>query len=101
MFAVIFSSQQAPVSQSGDGPSYAETADRMVELAQNQPGFLSIESARNADGSGITVSYWETEADIAAWKANAEHLIAQERGRTEWYSSYRTRVAKVTREYSR
>lgn len=95
MYAVIFSAQQ-----SDDTDGYGEMAAKMVELGSNMPGFIGIESARNPDGFGITVSYWETEEDIARWKAETEHLVAQQRGRDQWYSSYTTRVAEVTREYS-
>lgn len=75
-------------------------ADRMIELAREQKGFLGIESSRGTDGFGITVSYWATEEDILAWKANSEHKIAQEFGRSKWYDSFTTRVCKVEREYS-
>lgn len=95
-YAVIFSSQRN--DQPGDG--YGETAERMVELAKAQPGFLGIESARGPDGFGITVSYWESEEAIRAWKMHAEHVQARERGRTEWYDFSTTRVAKVERAYS-
>ncbi len=93
-YAVIFSSVLRE-----DAKEYGETADRMVELAAGMPGYLGIESARGADGFGITVSYWETEADIARWKREAEHRIAQDRGRSEWYLRYDLRVAKVERAY--
>jgi heme-degrading monooxygenase HmoA len=43
-------------------------ADRMVELASSQPGFLGIESAR--EEVDITVSYWADIESITAWKAN-------------------------------
>lgn len=92
-FAVIFTSSRTP----GDN-GYEKMAARMVELAARQPGFLGIESARGQDGLGITVSYWRSEADIAAWKANAEHLVAQKKGKTQWYASFATRVAKVERD---
>ena len=75
-------------------------SERMVELAQGQPGFLGAESARDANGFGITVSYWQDEASIRAWKSHAEHRIAQETGRQRWYEHYETRVAKVERAYS-
>ena len=91
-YAVIFTSQRAD----GDR-GYGEMAERMVELASKQPGFLGVESAR--EGLGITVSYWESEAAIAAWKQQAEHRVAQERGRSDWYAAYRTRVCRVEREY--
>jgi heme-degrading monooxygenase HmoA len=93
-YAVIFSSLR---SESVDG--YDEMSRRMEELARKQAGFLGIESARGADGFGITVSYWSDEAAIAAWKQNAEHLMAQSRGRGEWYSVYSVRVARVERSY--
>ena len=92
-FAVIFTSTRTP----GDN-GYEKMAARMVELAARQPGFLGIESARGQDGLGITVSYWRSEDDIAAWKKNAEHLVAQKKGKTQWYASFATRVAKVERD---
>lgn len=94
-YAVIFTSQRSPVED-----DYGDTADRMVELAGQQPGFLGAESVRDAGGQGITVSYWASEADIANWKRHAEHTLARERGRKEWYAGYETRVAHVERAYS-
>jgi heme-degrading monooxygenase HmoA len=91
-YAVIFSSTRTDVD---DG--YAQTAARMVELAQQQPGFLGVESAR--DGIGITVSYWESEEAIRNWHANAEHQLAQLEGYRNWYSAFRLRVARVERAH--
>jgi heme-degrading monooxygenase HmoA len=93
-YAVIFSSQRT----AADGAGYAAMADRMLVLAAEQPGFLGVESARGADGLGITVSYWESRAEIAAWKAHAEHLVAQQMGREKWYSAFRLRVCRVERD---
>lgn len=90
--AVIFTSLRTERDQ-----GYAVMSARMAELAAVQPGYLGIESAR--DGLGITVSYWRTEADAAAWKQVAEHLVAQRRGQEVWYADYRVRVATVTRDY--
>ena len=75
-------------------------AERMVELAQDQNGFLGIESSRGNDGFGITVSYWKSQEDIAEWRANSEHKMAQEFGRSKWYESFSIRICKVEREYS-
>lgn len=94
--AVIFSSRRT-----GHGAAdYDAAAVEMEALAERQPGFLGIESARNADGTGITVSYWATVAHAQAWKGVAEHRAVQQRGRDEWYESYRVRIAEVTRDYS-
>ncbi len=91
-YAVIFSTQRSD----GDH-GYGRMAERMVELAASQPGFLGMESARGADGFGITVSYWASEEAIANWKAHAEHRAAQQLGRRTWYAHYALRVAKVDR----
>ena len=95
-YAVIFSS----VRTSGDN-GYEQMAQRMLELATRQPGFLGVESVRGTDGFGITVSYWASQADIANWKARAEHLTAQENGKRLWYESYELRIAKVERAYGK
>lgn len=95
-YAVIFTSQRA---DGQDG--YARMAERMVELAAMQSGFLGIESVRDAEGFGITVSYWTSTDAIARWKANAEHVAAQEMGMRTWYAHYELRVAKVERAYAR
>ncbi|MBI2688238.1 MAG: antibiotic biosynthesis monooxygenase [Acidobacteria bacterium] len=91
-YAVIFSS-----TRTGYDEGYAATAARMVELAQQQPGFLGVESAR--EDVGITVSYWTSEEAIRAWHENAEHQLAQREGYRMWYKSFRLRVAKVERAY--
>ena len=95
-FAVIFSS----IRESNDSTTsedYSNTAERMVELAAQQEGFLGVESAR--DGLGITVSYWKDTDSIKNWKTNCEHKIAQAKGKDHWYKSYKTRICKVEREY--
>jgi heme-degrading monooxygenase HmoA len=94
-FAVIFTSVRD--EEPGDG--FAETDERLFELARDRPGFLGYESVA-ADGLGITVSYWESEAAIAGWKAVAEHRAAQEEGRARWFDAYEVRVARVDRAYS-
>lgn len=73
----------------------------MVELASQQPGFLGAESARGSDGFGITVSYWSTTEAISDWKANIEHLAAQDLGKQLWYRHFELRVAKVERAYGK
>ena len=92
-FAVIFTSLRRELP----GHGYEAMAERMEQLAREQPGFLGVESARGADGPGITVSYWATPADVMAWRTNAEHLMAQKLGREEWYRWYAVRVCRVER----
>ena len=96
-YAVVFTSIRTP----RDDAAYHHMAERMVELARQQPGFLGVESARDADGFGITVSYWQTLEHIAAWKAQTEHLQAQSQGHRQWYAQFELRIAKVERAYGK
>lgn len=93
-YAVIFSSRRTALD---DG--YDDTAELMVELAQQQPGFQGVESTRGPEGLGITVSYWDSLEAIQAWKRQIDHRAAQRRGRLDWYSEYHLRVCKL--EYER
>jgi heme-degrading monooxygenase HmoA len=94
-YAVIFASLRTRQDDEG----YGAAADRMMQLASDQPGYLGVDSVRDATGVGITVSYWSSEAAIAAWRRNAEHTMVREQGRKDWYAEYELRVAKVERAY--
>ncbi|RNC92412.1 MAG: antibiotic biosynthesis monooxygenase [Allomuricauda sp.] len=91
-FAVIFTNRRTE----GDN-GYAQMAEDMEKLARQQPGFIDFESARS--GLGIAISYWDSKASIANWKANVDHQIAQKRGISDWYSWYKVRICLVEREY--
>ena len=91
-YAVIFNSV---LNEPAEG--YEIMADRMVELAQQQPGFLGFESVRK--DIGITISYWENSESIKKWKQQTEHLLAQKLGKEKWYKSYALRICKVERQY--
>ncbi len=93
-YVVTFASQR----RDGDD-GYGAMADAMVALAAKQPGYLGVESARGADGFGITNSFWADEASIRAWKAEVDHLEAQRRGRSDWYAAYAVRVGRIERAY--
>jgi heme-degrading monooxygenase HmoA len=95
-YAVIFTSRRT----AGDH-GYDAMAAQMEALGSTRDGFLGIESARGADGVGITVSYWRDEASIAAWKRDSEHRRAQRGGKETWYADYEVRVAKVERAYGK
>ena len=91
-YAVIFTSTRTE----GDN-GYSKMADKMVKLAKGQKGFLGVESVR--EELGITVSYWTDLNAIKKWKENVEHSIARKKGRNEWYKYFKTRIAKVERDY--
>ena len=91
-YAVIFTTYLTD-----DLTDYEETAKRMEDLANEQDGYLGIESTRNE--LGITISYWKDLDAITKWKNNIEHTEARNRGREQWYQQYQLRICKVEREY--
>ena len=94
MYAVIF---KAEINQLDK--SYSETALRMRELAINKYGcteFVAVTEGNNE----IAISYWENQEQITKWKQDAEHLVAQELGRSTWYKSYKVEIVEVIREYT-
>lgn len=91
-YAVIFTS----LRREGD-QGYAASSERMMALAKQQSGFLGVEHAR--EGLGITISYWKDLESIKKWKNHAEHKLARNRGRSDWYLSFKVRIARVERDY--
>ncbi|MHC2834074.1 antibiotic biosynthesis monooxygenase family protein [Bacillus sp. F9_6S_D1_P_5] len=93
-YAVIFTS-----NLSNDTADYSTVADKMEELAKQQPGFLGVESARDQAGLGITISYWKSLEAIENWKQNVLHKEAKKRGREQWYENFHLRICLVEKEF--
>lgn len=91
-YAVIFTSTQRETIE-----GYSEMAEQMENLANQQEGYLGMDSAKNQ--VGITVSYWKSLEAIKIWKTNSDHLLAQQKGREQWYNWYNVKICKVEREY--
>ena len=95
-YAVMFSS----LRKGTDDKGYHQMADLMDSLSRQMPGYLGVESSRDSEGFGLTISFWQSEAAILAWREHAIHLLAQQAGRDHWYEHYELRVAKVERAYA-
>jgi len=93
MFAVIFRAKIARADA-----EYTRTASRLRELALGEYGCLEFTSVTEG-GKEIAISYWENEDQIRQWKNNAEHVLAQELGRSRWYEAYRVEIVEVRRQY--
>ena len=94
MYAVIF---KAYINELDS--EYELTAEKMRELALTKYGCTEFTSACEGQFE-IAVSYWPSLEAIAKWKQVAEHLIAQDLGKTKWYSKYEVQVTKVVRSYA-
>lgn len=88
-YVVIFASDLRD-----DSIGYEQMAKRMLEVAEEQPGFLGAQSVRDGK-AGITVSYWASMDDIKAFKSHPKHQQAQALGKSDWYQSYQVTIAKV------
>ena len=85
MFLVVFRNRKRA---SIDQAAYGAQADRMEELARQQPGYLSFKSYTSDDGEVVALSEWVDEASARAWGREAEHRAAQADGRAVWYANY-------------
>jgi len=91
-YAVIFTSTRTEVNE-----GYNETNDLLMNKAKDYPGFMGLDAVR--DGLGIAVSYWKNLEELHKWKVDTEHILAKSRGRAEWDSHYRIRIARVEMDY--
>ena len=94
--AVVFVS----IRNDADAAGYGGAAIAMDALAAAQPGYRGVDSAREAGGMGITVSYWADDAAAIAWRDHPEHTAIRERGRALWYDSYSVNVTRIERAYA-
>jgi heme-degrading monooxygenase HmoA len=89
-YAVVFTSVRTEVHE-----GYAEMAAAMAELAARQPGYLGIESAREALASpSPTGATSRRSRPGSGWS-----IMWPRNGRERWYAAYRVRVARVERDY--
>lgn len=95
MYAVIFKAEINRLDK-----SYSETALRMRELAINKYGCTEFVAVTEGNHE-IAISYWENQEQIKKWKHDAEHLVAQELGRSTWYKTYKVEVVELIREYAK
>ena len=85
MFLVVFRNRKRADI---DYAAYDAEAERMLAMAQAQPGYLSFKSYTAEDGEVIALSEWADEASALAWREVADHQAAQQRGRSSYYEDY-------------
>lgn len=98
MIAVLFEADAIPEQQD----RYFELAAELKPLLDDVEGFISIERFQSLSTQGkiLSLSWWENEASVLAWKKNPKHQAAQSEGRNSVFSFYRIRVVEVLRDYS-
>jgi len=93
MYAVIFKATLI-----NPDANYTATAERLRNLALEKYGCKEF-TATTEGTQEIAISYWDSEADILAWKNDPQHQAAQTQGRQHWYQDYQVQVVKLLREY--
>jgi heme-degrading monooxygenase HmoA len=98
MIAVIF---EVYPTEAGKG-QYLSLALSLREFLKDRPGFISVERFQSMadEGKLLSLSFWENEEAIQAWRNLLEHRIAQKKGRNGLFAKYRIRIAHVLRDYT-
>lgn len=82
-----------------DPDGYGVAAEAMGRAAAIRDGYLGIDSVRDGDGVGVTISWWRDEAAALAWRDDPDHARIRDQGRALWYDWYRVIIASVERAY--
>ncbi len=96
MIVVIFS---AKLRAEASREEYEQWGERMYELVQQIPGFISVDSYPEGDGGELTIARFTSEEALKAWRTQPEHLQAQQLGRSTFYESYHIQVCRTVRDY--
>ncbi len=98
MIAVIFE----VIPHEGRAEDYFDLAAGLKPELEGIDGFISVERFQSTTDPNkyVSLSFWRDEAAVAAWRAHADHGLAQKRGKEEIFADFRIRVAKVLRDYS-
>ena len=73
-----------------DMDEYQAEVLRMYERVSGNPdfGFVDLNSYEGPDGESVLIARFESMEGLEAWRNDPEHVVTQERGRTEWFESY-------------
>ena len=80
MLITVFRSRLKP----GVPDEYTALVERMQELAQTMPGYVSHKTFLADDGERCTIVEFEHEEGLRTWRTNPEHIAGAEswRGRS-------------------
>jgi heme-degrading monooxygenase HmoA len=97
MIAVIFEAELGRDQRQ----AYLDAAAELRALLHEIPGFISIERFESLSQPGklLSLSFWESEESVQAWRNLDAHRAVQSAGRERIFTDYRLRVAAVLRDY--
>jgi heme-degrading monooxygenase HmoA len=71
---------------------------KMHAVVSNMPGFISVKTFTAEDGEILALAEFDSLDALHAWKEHPEHVVAQQRGREEFFTAYRTQICSTIRE---
>ena len=76
--------------------------ENMAKLVGAMSGFLGLKDYAAQDGEVVVVAEFDSIEAVDEWKAHPDHVVAQRRGREEFFADYRIQVCDVirTREFT-
>ena len=89
----VFRNRLRPENQA----AYTEEAARIHALAAGMPGLVDVKGFTADDGERVTLVTFVDEATHEAWRRQSDHVVAQGRGRNEFYSEYSLQVCSTVR----
>jgi heme-degrading monooxygenase HmoA len=93
MFVVVFRNRL----REGVDAEYLAHAQRIYQLALTMPGLVSSKDFTADDGERLTIIEFCSQEELEAWRTQAEHLAAQQRGRDHYYTEYSLQVCEERR----
>ncbi|MGB0865824.1 MAG: antibiotic biosynthesis monooxygenase family protein [Granulosicoccaceae bacterium] len=97
MIAVIF--EAWPKAEHKE--HYLELAAEIRPLLESIEGFVSVErfESLTTEGKLLSLSFFDNEKAVMAWRETLEHKKAQSIGRNQYFANYHLRVCSVMRDY--
>ena len=82
---------------------YLQVAAELRTLLESIDGFISVERFESLTDTGklLSLSFFENEEAVVAWRNTQEHRGAQAIGRNKYFADYRLRIASVIRDYGK
>jgi len=71
---------------------------QMHAIVTNMPGFISAKMFTAEDGEVLALAEFDSLDSLKAWKEHPDHVVAQQRGRAEFFAEYRAQVCSSIRE---
>lgn len=88
--------------KNGKMEDYLKMAGSLKESLAKAEGFIRAErfSSLATDGKLLSMSVWEDEESVCAWRNFTAHRLAQKHGRMNDFTDYRITVVTPVRTYT-